>query len=298
MEEEKKKLMEAGDEDAAKALEEKFAQDSAPVEMNFDDLDVFAVEDVMDLGNTMPLFAQFLYEDWALLNLRAELHLLLHNFKKDLDDADRPSFVEAHLGYYYQKYFKKSWNFNQYGLAKFADLLDILKDAISVDSTSNFLQAPLVGFSLELSRGNSDRGCAIRGCHARDLPEVHRGTRKSPQLRWCAILPPIRLLSLFPQLAGPQARAGAPRRRRRRDREAKVLEAGGWGPGASRHLLLQHGRPAPPPTRQAASASRNENDTVLAVAHSRMRTVHPGQGRRQGLGQRRRQRQAVCSYSL
>lgn len=141
MEEEKKKLMEAGDEDAAKALEEKFAQDSAPVEVNFDDLDVFAVEDVMDLGNTMPLFAQFLYEDWALLNLRAELHLLLHNFKKDLDDADRPSFVEAHLGYYYQKYFKKSWNFNQYGLAKFADLLDILKDAISVDSTSNFLQA-------------------------------------------------------------------------------------------------------------------------------------------------------------
>ncbi|CAE7818095.1 Hnrnpu [Symbiodinium sp. CCMP2592] len=141
MEEEKKKLMEAGDEDAAKALEEKFAQDTAPVEVNFDDLDVFAVEDVMDLGNTMPLFAQFLYEDWALLNLRAELHLLLHNFKKDLDDADRPSFVEAHLGYYYQKYFKKSWNFNQYGLAKFADLLDILKDAISVDSTSNFLQA-------------------------------------------------------------------------------------------------------------------------------------------------------------
>jgi len=141
MEEEKKKLMEAGDEDAAKALEEKFAQDTAPVEVNFDDLDVFAVEDVMDLGNTMPLFAQFLYEDWALLNLRAELHLLLQNFKKDLDDADRPSFVEAHLGYYYQKYFKKSWNFNQYGLAKFADLLDILKDAISVDSTSNFLQA-------------------------------------------------------------------------------------------------------------------------------------------------------------
>ena len=139
MEEEKKKLMEAGDEDAAKALEEKFAQDTAPVEVNFDDLDVFAVEDVMDLGNTMPLFAQFLYEDWALLNLRAELHLLLQNFKKDLDDADR------------QKYFKKSWNFNQYGLAKFADLLDILKDAISVDSTSNFLQAPLVGLRFELS---------------------------------------------------------------------------------------------------------------------------------------------------
>ena len=151
MEEEKKKLREAGDEDAAKALEEKFAQDTAPVEVNFDDLDVFAVEDVMDLGNTMPLFAQFLYEDWALLNLRAELHLLLQNFKKDLDDADRPSFVEAHLGYYYQKYFKKSWNFNQYGLAKFADLLDILKDAISVDSTSNFLQAPLVGLRFELS---------------------------------------------------------------------------------------------------------------------------------------------------
>ncbi|CAE6972650.1 Hnrnpu [Symbiodinium natans] len=141
MEEEKKKLMEAGDEDAAKALEEKFAQDTAPVEVNFDDLDVFAVEDVMDLGNCMPLFANFVYEDWTLLTLRAELHLLLHSFKKDLDDPDRPGFVEAHLAYYYQKYFKKSWNFGQYGLAKFTDLLDIMKDALTVDSTSNFLQA-------------------------------------------------------------------------------------------------------------------------------------------------------------
>ena len=210
MEEEKKKLMEAGDEDAAKALEEKFAQDSAPVEVNFDDLDVFAVEDVMDLGNTMPLFAQFLYEDWALLNLRAELHLLLHNFKKDLDDADRPSFVEAHLGYYYQKYFKKSWNFNQYGLAKFADLLDILKDAISVDSTSNFLQAPLVGLRLELSRGNSDRGCAIRGCHARDLPEVYRGTRK---LQQCDGVP-----SCLPSACSAYSRSSQDHRRERERR--------------------------------------------------------------------------------
>ena len=141
MEEEKKKLMEAGDEDAAKAVEEKFAQDSAPVEVDFDDLDVFAVEDVLDLGNCMPLFANFVYEDWTLLSLRAELHLLLHHFKKDLDDPDRPSFVEAHLGYYYQKYFKKSWNFNQYGLAKFTDFLEIMKDVLTADSTSGFLQA-------------------------------------------------------------------------------------------------------------------------------------------------------------
>ena len=183
MEEEKKKLMEAGDEDAAKALEEKFAQDTAPVEVNFDDLDVFAVEDVMDLGNCMPLFANFVYEDWTLLTLRAELHLLLHSFKKDLDDPDRPGFVEAHLAYYYQKYFKKSWNFGQYGLAKFTDLLDIMKDALTVDSTSNFLQAMCTSdcirfsvraggglyFWLPSARESCSLKCSLKAVQAEDV---------------------------------------------------------------------------------------------------------------------------------
>eukprot|EP00438_Fugacium_kawagutii_P015722 Skav235345 [mRNA] locus=scaffold520:1253293:1253487:- [translate_table: standard] len=46
----------------------------------------------------MPLFEKFQYEDWTLLSTRYELHLLLHSFKKDLNDPDRPSFGEPGLG--------------------------------------------------------------------------------------------------------------------------------------------------------------------------------------------------------
>ncbi|CAJ1363719.1 unnamed protein product [Effrenium voratum] len=139
LEEEKKKLMEAGDEDAAKALEEEAKAKKEPVEVDFEDLDVMAVTDIADLGNGQPLFANFAYEDWTLLSTRYELHVLLHSFKKDLDDPDRPSFSEKHLGFYYQKYFKKSWNFSLFGLEKFEDFLDIIRDTLSVEN--GFLKA-------------------------------------------------------------------------------------------------------------------------------------------------------------
>mmetsp|Transcript_82653 Transcript_82653/g.198349 ORF Transcript_82653/g.198349 Transcript_82653/m.198349 type:complete len:899 (-) Transcript_82653:71-2767(-) len=130
-------------EEAPKEGEEK--KEEAPKEeakeKKESEVDPMAVEDVCNVGNDKPLFAAFAFEDWTLLNLRAELHLLSVAFLKDAGDPERIGIHEPNLAFYYQKYFKKSWNFNQYGLAKFADLLDILKDAISVDSTSNFLQA-------------------------------------------------------------------------------------------------------------------------------------------------------------
>ena len=58
MEEEKKKLLEAGDEDAAKALEEATKEKAAPMEIDFEDLDVMGVQDRASLkgdrgeGNT------------------------------------------------------------------------------------------------------------------------------------------------------------------------------------------------------------------------------------------------------
>lgn len=141
LEEEKKKLLEAGDEDAAKALEETAKEKAAPMEIDFEDLDVMGVQDILDLGNGMPLFEKFQYEDWTLLATRYELHLLLNSFKKDLNDPDRPSFGEKHLSYYYSKYFKKAWNFSQFGLEKFEDLLDVIRDSVSMDTSDGFLKA-------------------------------------------------------------------------------------------------------------------------------------------------------------
>ena len=55
------------------------------------------------IGNGEPLFADFNWEDWALLTLRYELHLLSHAFKKDVDDPERPGFSDTHLSFYYNK---------------------------------------------------------------------------------------------------------------------------------------------------------------------------------------------------
>merc|ERR1712039_676631 len=102
------------------------------MEINVEDLDVFAVENVNDVGNGEPLFAHFAYEDWTLLGLRYELHLLVHAFKRDLDDADRPSFAENHLCFYYDKYFQKKLNVKDFGLSKLPDLIDLVKDTVEI----------------------------------------------------------------------------------------------------------------------------------------------------------------------
>ena len=96
-----------------------------------------AVEDISDIGNGEPLFGQFQYEDWILLSTRYELHLLAHCFKKDLNDPDRPSFHLKHLGFYYQKYYKRAWNFQQFGVKEFEDLVELLKDSVSVDASGH-----------------------------------------------------------------------------------------------------------------------------------------------------------------
>jgi len=140
IEEEKKGLLEAGSEEAAKELEEKAVKSAEPKEIDMEELDVLAVEDVMDVGNGEPLFAKFAYEDWTLLSLRYELHLLLHFFKKDLNDPDRSSFGEKHFGYYYNKYFKKTWNLQQFAVKQLADVVDFIKDTATVGD-GGFLKA-------------------------------------------------------------------------------------------------------------------------------------------------------------
>jgi len=132
IEEEKKTLLEAGSEEAAKELEEKAVKAAEPKEIDMEELDVMSVEDVMDVGNGEPLFANFAYEDWTLLSLRYEMHLLLHFFKKDLNDPDRPSFGEKHFGYYYNKYFRKTWNLQVFVVKKLEEVLDLIKDTATL----------------------------------------------------------------------------------------------------------------------------------------------------------------------
>merc|ERR1719434_673728 len=97
-----------------------------------EEVEVFDVEDVCDIGSGEPLFSCFGYEDWALLGIRFELQLLLLSFKKDLGDPDRTTFHESHLPYYYNKYFRKQLNLKFFGPDKILDLIDLVKDTIEL----------------------------------------------------------------------------------------------------------------------------------------------------------------------
>merc|ERR1719356_341285 len=135
-EEAKKKKEEAGEE----AAEEEAAE---PMEINAEDVDAMEVEDVTDLGNCEPLFAHFVYEDWALLSLRYEFNLLLHSFKKDLNDPDRPGFKEEHLAFYYSKYFKKTFTLKNYGIEKIADFVELVKENVTINEKTGFFEPVL-----------------------------------------------------------------------------------------------------------------------------------------------------------
>jgi hypothetical protein len=119
--------------DALKSSEEG-AEEGAPElpEIDIEDVDVFALEDVTDIGSGEPLFSCFTYEDWALLGIRFELQLLLLSFKRDLDDPQRTTFHESHLPYYYNKYFRKQLNLKFFGADKTVDLIELIKDTIEL----------------------------------------------------------------------------------------------------------------------------------------------------------------------
>jgi len=105
--------------------------------------DVFGVEDVCDVGEGKPLFANFAPEDWALLSLRVELHLLVHAFRLDCNDPDRVGIKPDLLTFYYNKYFKKQLNFVGYGCENAEDLVKLVRDSIYVDKQASVLDSLL-----------------------------------------------------------------------------------------------------------------------------------------------------------
>lgn len=108
-----------------------------------EDVDVWDVEDVGDLGDGEPLFANFTVEDWALLILRFDLHLLVHAYRHDLQDPERPSFHESHLAYYYNKYFQKDLSARHFGVQSTKDILAMVDDSVELGDRCAVLKAML-----------------------------------------------------------------------------------------------------------------------------------------------------------
>jgi len=140
---EKKEEAEEGSEKAEEKKdenkEEKAPEEPEPMDVDVDTLDPFEVEDIADVGNGQPLFSNFTFEDWMLLGLRFELHLLCHAFRLDLDDPERTSFMENHLAFYYNKYFKRQFNIKNFGVETSAELVELVKDSVTIADTGAFV---------------------------------------------------------------------------------------------------------------------------------------------------------------
>jgi len=140
---EKKEGEEGEDAEKKEDAEAKVAEDEEKKEMEIDEdeIDVYALESIDDIGNGKPLFFNFVYEDWTLLSLRYEFHLLVYSFQHDVGDPDRPAFHESHLGFYYNKYFNKAFNVKYFGVETTAELCALIKDSAKVNEETNFLEA-------------------------------------------------------------------------------------------------------------------------------------------------------------
>lgn len=114
-----------------------------PEELNADETDVFLIKDILEIGTGLPLFAYFELEDWALLKVRMQLHLLLHTYRRDVDDIEIVSFHEAELDMHFQRHFAKAFDFKQFAMKTFGDLADIIKDTLTIDKNTGHLQSHL-----------------------------------------------------------------------------------------------------------------------------------------------------------
>lgn len=147
----KKQLLAKKKEEAEKKAKESLGEDASKEdieaaaklpEVNAEDIEVKDAQDIMDIGSGEPLFFNFAYEDWTLLSTRYELHLLAHAFRKDMDDPDRVGFVETHLAFYYNKYFKKTLTVKNFGVAENSGLVELIKEAVEINA-KNMLEAKL-----------------------------------------------------------------------------------------------------------------------------------------------------------
>merc|ERR1711953_1146776 len=72
-------------------------------------------------------------EDWALLQLRFELHTLATSYKKDVNDEDRTEVPQEHFQFYYTRYYSKGFNFKDYGKENLADVCTLIPDTVKED---------------------------------------------------------------------------------------------------------------------------------------------------------------------
>lgn len=120
---------EGGDEAA-----EAEAEAAADIEDGFTPLDILTVEDVTDVGSGEPLFGNFQFEDWSLMTLRFELHLLIRSFNIDIGDPSRFGIHVSNILFYYTKYYRKPLHPKMFGVSTEQELVDLVLDTVYLSS--------------------------------------------------------------------------------------------------------------------------------------------------------------------
>lgn len=123
-----------GEEEEKNDVNMEAEEDKEEDTVDLENLDVFGVRDINDIGGGMPLFRDFRVEDWTMMGLRFELHLLVHSFRRDADDPERTGIHLNHLPFYYQRYYKRALNPKNYGVESCKELLDLVEDALFISS--------------------------------------------------------------------------------------------------------------------------------------------------------------------
>jgi len=98
------------------------------------------VEDVNDInGKGAPLYGKWELEDWTLMNIRWEFHLLIHSFVNDVkDDAHVGVFMDL-LPHYYELYYKRAFFAPQYGCENLSLLVTMLQDTVSFNKKNKIV---------------------------------------------------------------------------------------------------------------------------------------------------------------
>lgn len=99
-----------------------------------DEADLDTVDNVLDAGNGIPLFANFAYEDWTMLQTRFEFWALTVSFIKDLDDPDRPGVPYKDILFYYSRYFNKQISPKQFAAKDLDEVLNMIKDTVALNA--------------------------------------------------------------------------------------------------------------------------------------------------------------------
>jgi hypothetical protein len=154
---------ESGDVDMEKKEEEEPAvdlsvdDDAPPVEIT-SKLEIESID-----GKKTPLYKAWGMEDWILLTLRVELHIMLRAFKADVTDKDpeRKGITTKTLPYYYEKFLGKAWDPYAFGQPTLEKILEYASDAVGVSSGLLTLKSkealPLEAFVKTTEKSRRDR---------------------------------------------------------------------------------------------------------------------------------------------